>query len=129
MKKRIEELTQRDAIHCPTKEQWEQILKLNPKNDCEVESWYADKENTCYKPNGDIGRGDFHSLDYCKSKGYTIHKAEDFLGDTGVSSNYCQRTDVGATDLETKVNKKIKKLKKSIAKKKRQLEFLESLLK
>lgn len=79
MKKRIEDLTYRDVIHCSTREQWEQILKLNYKNDCKVDWWDNYKENTCYVPIGDSGRGIYRGLNSYKDLGYIIHKAEDFL--------------------------------------------------
>lgn len=44
--KRITDLTGNDVIHCPTKEEWIAIRKLNPNDTCGVNTWDFYKENT-----------------------------------------------------------------------------------
>ncbi len=77
--KTIEELGEMDVIHCPTFEEWTAILKLNPRNDVSDEAWHDFSIKTFYRPSGDRGKGTYDELYYTKGRGYTIHKASEFL--------------------------------------------------
>lgn len=78
-KKRIEDLTEKDVIHCPTIEQFEEILELNPNDTCKNDWWDIYKEKTCYRPKALCETGASESIDSYKKCGYIIHKAGDFL--------------------------------------------------
>ena len=77
--KKVTELQENEVIHCPTKEEFEKIIALNPENDLRVTMWNAYKQETCYHPFGTIHKGKYCDIDYYKSRGCTIHQARDFL--------------------------------------------------
>lgn len=77
--KRVTDLNANEVIHCPTKEEFEKIISLNPENGLDISIWDRVKINTCYYPNTRQGKGEYSDIYFYKSKGYTIHQAKDFL--------------------------------------------------
>jgi hypothetical protein len=81
--KRIEDLGPNDVIHCPTQEEFNRIIAMNPGNQVEENKWLDNREKTYYKPHYQSifggGKGTYCYLDYAKEKGYSIHQAKDFL--------------------------------------------------
>jgi len=77
--KNIKDLTENDVIHCPTKKEWKEVLKLNEKNNVSAVDWNCYKENTCYSPTHRDGKGGYCSVSYYTNQNKTIHKASDFL--------------------------------------------------
>lgn len=74
--KMLEDLTEKDIIHCPTQKMWDKVIKLNPKNTVQSSSY---RWGVCYKPAGDNNTGSICNIAICKEFGYTIHSAEDFF--------------------------------------------------
>ena len=80
MKKLEDYKGQNIAIHFPTYELWLRRKEINPSDKVLDEAWNRYKENTCYFI--DLSKnGDYDSLNYGKSIGYTIIPATDFLED------------------------------------------------
>lgn len=86
--KKIEDYKgQKIAIHFPTYELWLRRREINPSDKVLDEVWSRYKENSCYFI--DLSKnGDYDSLNYGKSIGYTILPATDFLEDEFIYGQY-----------------------------------------
>lgn len=82
--KKLEEFTNKEVIHCPTGELANKICELLNNNGFSWitgrlyiydNNWEYYKENTCYS----VKKGKYSDINYYKSEGYTIYKAEDIL--------------------------------------------------
>ena len=82
------ELTENTAIHCPTEELANKVLKIGDKLGYKWCSGYSllhhnrykqYKEKTCYR----LEKGEYCNFDYFKNKNYTIITAEDFIKQYG----------------------------------------------
>ena len=61
---KLEDLTEQQAIHCKTQEQWDYLISLNPNNDLSSTCWTLFGENTLYIPAGNEGKGLWSSLSF-----------------------------------------------------------------
>lgn len=68
-----------EVIHCLTKEEFNAIRAMNPDDTCGSFHWCEYKEDTCYRPHGDKGRGTVIELEECKKRGYIIRQASEFI--------------------------------------------------
>ncbi len=82
--KLVTDLGENEVIHCPTLEEAEAICRLmdgaglrwiTTNSYLDYNNWESDGKNTCYCPK----QGQFSQLSYYEKKGYTIHKASEFL--------------------------------------------------
>jgi hypothetical protein len=82
--KKVQDLKENEAIHCPTEREAEAICLLmhnagfkwnNGISFLEKTYWDDFRENMCYNPTARFG----NSLKYSKEQGFTIHPASDFL--------------------------------------------------
>lgn len=80
--KKVTDLKENKCIHCTTKEEFKAILKLNPENNVEVDSWKYYKEETVYYPFYRNGKGGYGSLNFAQRRNCPIHPASDFLQPT-----------------------------------------------
>lgn len=79
---KITDLKKKDVIHCPTKEQFEAILKITG-SEINPEFWNEFKKETCYNPSKD--KIDY--MEYYKRNGKSIHPADRFLIPSGVEDS------------------------------------------
>ena len=77
--KKVTELQENEVIHCPTIEEFEKIIALNPENGCDVINWYVFREQTCYNPSNKTYKVNSLGRELYEYDGYTIHQAKDFL--------------------------------------------------
>jgi hypothetical protein len=78
--KNIKDLTEQDCIHCRTREEWDEILKLTEVSPT-FGNWELYKENTYLRING-VRHAGYGTISAADRFGYTIHPASDFLTPT-----------------------------------------------
>lgn len=89
--KKVTDLKQNECIHCTTKEEFEAILKLNPKNDVDISAFDINKKETVYYPKGLNGKGQYGALWGVYYRNDNIYEASDFLTPTSNKINRSSR--------------------------------------
>jgi len=85
---KITDLTEKDAVHCATQEEFNRVILLIPNNSLEKNIFgYFGDDDTCISDFDQ--RGEFERLSWYKSNGYNIIPSEQ-ITDTVESDHKCQ---------------------------------------